>query len=343
MIVTENQTAVLRTARGIQLAQFGPESSSSLTWSRDLRETSRCELTIPNTEVDDMLPEITPWAHWIDVWDTDDSVLLWSGPILRLASSRDQLSISARDVSSLSTRTRCPITKEWRAADPSTIAAELWTSMLALHNVKATPIVRSAGQPPFNFKAEADTKFLQAVLDDLVKVGLRWCVVAGIPILGPVPTDPMVLDERDLQGDIQVIRDGTETANDILVRGADFSARAHVDLGGLNLQGLVNLDSMFGVSNLERAAREYAQSTASIRDALSLPGGLVLHPDTPVTMDDLLPGARFQVHARGLTSLMELESVEVKRDSGTLSVSVTLESVPTDTPELSEKNDRSGL
>ncbi|ADX31949.1 minor tail protein [Tsukamurella phage TPA2] len=288
-----------------------------------------------------MLPEITPWAHWLDVWDTDNSVLLWSGPILKLASSRESLTLSARDVSALTTRTRCPISKEWDASDPCRIAAELWTAMLALHNIKATPILRNAGQPPFNFKCEADTKFLQAVLDDLEKIGLRWTVVAGVPILGPVPTDATVLDERDLQGDIQVIRDGTETANDILVRGADFSARTTVPLGGLHLQGLVNLDSMFGVSNLERAAREYAQSTASIRDALSLPGGLILHPDTPVTIDDLLPGARFEVHARGLVSLMELESVEVKRSPGDLEVSVTLESVPTDAPELAT-NDRIG-
>lgn len=343
MIVTENQVAVIRTHDGVQIAQYGPEATLSNTWTRDLREVSRCELTVPHDGDIDLLPDIHPWLHWVDVWDADDDLLLWSGPIQRLASSRDALSLSARDVGAFMARTRCPLSKEWDASDPASIASELWTAMLTHHNIKATPIVRNAGQPPFNFTAEADTKFLQAVNDDLVKIGLRWCVVAGVPILGPVPTDATVLDERDLQGDIQVIRDGTETANDILVRGADFSARTTVPLNGLGLQTLVNLDSMFGVSNLNRAAREYAKHTASIRDALSLPGGLTLHPDTPVTMDDLLPGSRYEVHARGLTALMELESVEVARTSGELTVSVTLESVKDDVPELAKDDAPGGI
>lgn len=343
MIVTDNQVVAIRTYDGVQLAQFGPESSSSLTWTRDLRETSRVELAVPHEDDIDMLPEIVPWAHWIDVWDGDEGVLLWSGPITRLASSRDTLAISARDLSALMSRTRSPLTKEWDAADPATIASELWGAMIEHHNLKVTPIVRSAGQPPFNFKAEADTKLLQAVHDDLVKIGLRWCVVAGVPILGPVPTDATVLSENDLQGDIQIIRDGTETYNDVLLRGADYTARTRVPLAGLGLQTIVNMDSMFGVSNVDRAVREYATHTAAIRDALSLPGGLVLHPDTPVTIDDLLPGARFEVHARGLVSLMELESVEVSRAPGGLNVSVTLESVNTDVPELSEKSGSTNL
>ena len=50
MIVTENQTAVLRTARGIQLAQFGPESTAGLADFSHLTVVYRFHL-VPDAEI----------------------------------------------------------------------------------------------------------------------------------------------------------------------------------------------------------------------------------------------------------------------------------------------------
>lgn len=342
MIVTDNQVVSLHTASGVQLAQFTPSEQGGLKWSRTLRDVSGCDLTVvPDT---DLMPEVFPWAHWTSVWDADTGALLWTGPILKTATTRDAMTISSRDISGLLSRTRTPITKAWEARDPSAIAGELWRSMIEHHNLNVRPIERIDPEgSPFDFDVVADTNMLDTVLADLVKVGLRWTVVSGVPLLGPAPRDPVAsLTEEDFIGDgIQVVRDGAATYNDVLLRGADYSSRARVDLAGLNLQTIVNVDDMFGVSNVERAVHQYTRHTASFRDALTLAGGVELHPDAPVGIDDLIPSARFVVAARGLRTLMELESVEITRGTGSLSVGVTLESV-VELPELAELSSTTG-
>ncbi|WAB09531.1 minor tail protein [Gordonia phage Wooper] len=336
MIVTENQGVVLHTYNGIQLAQFTPSAQASLKWTRTLREVSACDLTVPTGTVG--VADLVPWLHWMSVWDLDARELLWTGPILKVTEAEDTLAITSRDISSLLARTRTPITKAWEARDPSAIARELWASMIELHNLNVSPIARVDPEgDPFDFDVTADSDMLDKAMDDLVGLGLRWSVVSGVPILGPAPTDPVAtLGERDFIGaNFTVVRDGALTYNDVLLRGADYSARARVDLGGLNLQTLVSVDDMFGISNVDRAVKQYARHTASIRSALTLPGGVELHPDAPITIDDLIPSARFVIEARGIRVLMELEQIEVTRGSGELSVSASFESI-TELPELAD-------
>ncbi|UYL88138.1 minor tail protein [Gordonia phage Evaa] len=336
MIITPNQTVSLHTYDGIQLAQFAPARQSSMLWSRNLRDVSRCELVVP-VSPDLALIDVTPWLHWVSVWDSDANTLLWGGPVQKVQTTRTALTLSCRDVSALASRTRVPITKQWDTTDPSRIAAELWRAMIELHNLNLAPIVRVDPEGDFfDFETTADTKMLNTTIDDLVKVGLSWCVVAGTPILGPVPKEPVAaLGEGDFMGELEVTRDGSATFNDVLLRGADFSSRTRVALGGLNLQTIVNVDDLFGVSNVGRAARQYARHSAGITDILTVPGGTALRPDAPVSIDELLPGARFVVEAYGLRVLMELESVEVNLDAGDVQVAVTLDSV-NELPELAE-------
>lgn len=336
MIVTDNQVISLHTYSGVQLAQFGPSDQVGLKWTRDLREVSQCDLSLAAGEIG--VADVVPWLHWVSVWDLDRTALLWTGPVLKATESLSGVTLTCRDIGSLMARTRAPITKAWSTADPSRIARELWLAMIEHHNVKSTPITRVDPEgDPFDFTVEADTKMLDSVMSDLVGLGLRWTVVAGTPILGPMPAEPIAtLGEADFIGaDIQVVRDGSVTYNDVLLRGADYSSRARVALSGLNLQTLVNADDMFGISNVDRAVKQYARHTASIRDALTLPSGITLHPDAPVSIDELVPSARFIIEARGLRSLMELETVEVTRGSGENTVSVSFESI-TELPELAE-------
>ena len=341
MIVTDNQAVSLHTATGVQLAQFGPGEQGALKWTRSLREVSTCELSVPEP---DLLADVYPWAHWLSVWDLDTPALLWTGPVLKAVASRTSLDISARDIGALLARTRCPLTKRWDSSDPSVIARALWMAMIEHHGLKTTPVSRLDPEgDPFDFTATANESMLDAVMNDLVGLGLRWSVVAGVPVLGPMPAAPLAaLSEADLIGDgLTVVRDGSETANDVMLRAADTVAQTTVPLANLALQSIVSSDSMFGISNVERALRQYARHTAQIRDSLTLPGGVEMHPDAPVSIDELVPSARFTIDARGLRSLMELDSVEVTRGGGSVAVSATFTTV-NELPELATSGD-SGL
>ncbi len=140
-----------------------------------------------------------------------------------------------------------------------------------------------------------------------------------------------------------VVRDGSKTYNDILLRGADALSRARVPMGGLNLQTIVNVDNAFGVSNVDRAVKQYARYVSKVRDSISMPDDAVLTPNAPVSIDQLVPSARITVEAFGLLIPMELHGVDVRCTPAESTVSVRLTAVDDDLPELIDIQDKSSI
>lgn len=321
-------SVAIHTLGGVHLFAFGPEHQVDLTWTRAWREVSRCDLKVPGTVVSGQLhlPLIVPWLHWCSVWGAGE--VLWTGPIQKVTVDVEFTTINAVDIGALLARTRVPITKRWDATRPENIAAELWTAMIANHGLDITPLVLPDPEgDAFDFEVETDARMLDQVNDDLVNLGLSWTVVAGTPLLGvAVSEPPPALGMDDFIGaGIQLVRDGTRTYNDILVRGAGADERTRISLHGLNLQTLVTIDSLEGISSVERAVRQYARYTAGFRDSLVLTGNTVLHPDAPVLLSQLIPSARFIIQAYDMAMLMSCEGIEVRCSAGAFDVSVSME------------------
>lgn len=336
MIVDGQPHVAIHTHRGVQLYQFLAGEQIGLSWSRELRQPSKCELQVPALYAEE-LPAIQPWVQWITVWDGRGREVLWRGPITRRARRRDSLTITAFDIGAYLRRTRCPLTKRWDATDPADIAREMWAAMIEDKNLNVRPFV----QPDplgdrFDFATVKDDTMLDQVIGDLVQMGLRWTVVGGVPYLGPMPLRPVAaLGEHDfIGGGLELVTDGESTFNDVVLRAADTISRGRVDIAGQNLQTIVNVDNMFGVSNADKAVRQYVRHTGSIRDVVVVPSGAELHPDAPVSVDQLIPSARFTVQGYGLLTLQELQSMKVTCAPGSTSVAVSLESVNDDLPEL---------
>jgi hypothetical protein len=299
-----------------------------ITWGRESNEVSRCQLSVVNSAAEQLIENIRPWYHWVSVWDGADQV--WRGPVQRIEINQAQTSIACKDASTYMWRTRVPITRTWTDLDPSEIAAALWTLMMDLHQIRAVPLVLpDVDGESFTVAAVADSRMLNQLMDDLTKIGLRWTVVAGTPVLGPPPQDPVTtLGECDFLAALQIIRDGTGTYNDVRVRGKNFAQTAIIELAGLHLQTLISIDDMFGVSNIQKATLQYAQEVGMIRDLLVVPASASLHPDAPVGLSDLVPGNHFRVDARGLSSLMRLDQMQVISNSSKYDIQVTLETIP---------------
>jgi len=327
---------------GVALYQINQTQTNQLTWGRQLRDVSTCTLTIPPlVTADQKLPDIVPWLHWVHVYDAPTAALLWSGPIQNLSTTRTAATITAKDVAALMTRTRNPITKSYDNTDPVVPAADMWNALIEQHNLPITPIVNYdpyGGR--YEYAVTADSAMMDQAISDLVGMGLYWTVVAGTPILGPAPKAPiMTLGENDFIGSgIEWVRDGASVYNDILLRGPDNLARARVTLYGLELQQIVKVDSMFGVSNVNTATAQYATYYGAIRDAIQLPNDTVVNPQTPLAVADLIPSTRFTISAFGMNVKMELEAMTVDCAAGTANLSVSLESVidPPDLPELAQ-------
>lgn len=337
-VISQQQLVSIHTAgTGTQLYQFLSNQLVDLTWTRESRTDSRCDLQIPSTLDYDRMPDLYPWLHWVAVWDDTGQNLYWSGPIQKIKGNRDGLSLSCRDVGALFSRTRCPISKRWDVTDPALIAAELLEAMVELHGVGVKPVVLpDPFGDKFDYTAKGDETMLDKAFDELVQLGLHWTVVAGRPVLGPMPR-PVVAALREDHfsgGGVTVIRDGANTYNDILLRGADALSRARVPMGGLNLQTIVNVDNAFGVSNVDRAVKQYARYVSKVRDSISMPDDAVLTPDAPISIDQLIPSARITVEAFGLLIPMELHGVDVRCTPAESTVSVRLTAVDDDLPEL---------
>ncbi len=324
----------VHTVDGKPIGDFPCRAVLGNKWGREQTEVSIGDFSIATGEGEELLEDLRPWLHWITVWDNDVGV--WTGPIQKATLGSETSTITARDVSTFMWRTRVPISRTWSETSPVDIALELWNLMLQQHRVQTVPqAIPTLADSTFTVRADADSQMLHQVMDLLVKVGLDWTVVGGRPVLGTFPQTPIVeLHECDFLVEIQRIRDGTQTFNNVRVQGQNFAQTGIVPLAGMDLQGLVSLDDLSGVDNIQRATREYVGGSAAIRDTLYIPPGASLHPDAPVTLDDLVPGRVFLVHSGAVSNLMRLESMAVSETPESFDVQVSLTAIPPDLGQL---------
>lgn len=346
-IVDPFQEVSIHTADGVQIEQFHADEQTSLQWTRALREKSVCNLVAPTPPGVNPRTWITPLSYWMSVFDSTGTELYWTGPIVYSDGDRDSVTITGQDVSFFAAATNVPITKRYETAFPEDIAAELYGHIARQHNLRIRPITRRDPEgDPFDFQLKQDEQNVASVIEQLAGLGLYWSVVAGVPVLGRASSRAITaFSEQDfVEGGLKWVRDGRESFNEVLVRGAEDLARANLPMGGLHLQKIVNIEDMFAVGNVQRAADQHVRQTGFIRDALTVPDGAKLHPDAPVDIQHLVPSTRFNVEAFGLLQTMELEGIEVNVSSGDASVSVNLESVrpKTDLEKASKSSSDSG-
>lgn len=340
-IVHQRQAVSIHTRSGIKIVDFLPEDMTELDWTRELRDTSRCTVTLPPFPQSEALEEC-PWEHWASVWGENamgrESTLLWTGPLQNVRTNRARAQVTAADASSFYAKTRVPMSKSWDGTYPGKVAAELWEQIIELHGlgIKQMYLPDPEGEP-FTFAVVDDDSDLSKVFSDLVRLGLRWTIVCGVPILGPAPTRSIFsLTHDDFLGDgLELVRDGTQSANDIVVRNANAKSRKRYKMGSLNLQALVTLDDTQGVSNAERSTAEYARHLSRIHDSITMSGATELRPEAPVSIEQLIPSVRGDIFAYNRLTTMELESVEVNLSDGRATVSVDMEAV-VDLTELEE-------
>lgn len=315
----------VRTWDGRPVGELACNASTSASWRRDRNEVTPCSIDTYSVDAG----ELIPWVHWVDVWEDDEVV--WSGPIQEVGTelATGATRIDAKDVAVFQWYTRTPTTQRWSGLDPAPIARDLWRDMLRLHQIDAEPeLLPTVAPERFNFKTTADTRMLNQVMDELVRIGLTWTVVAGRPILGNQPDDPIAhLDACDFLVGLRRVRSGKRAANDVRVQGSNWAQTERTEMAGLHLQALVSLDNLYGVENITAAARQYLREVGAIRDVLEVPAGASLHPDAPVTTADLVPGRVFAVHAGELAGLMRLKTVEVSWSGTARDVQVTFDAV----------------
>lgn len=330
-VFADTQLAVsVHTVDGRLVGDFPCNMINNFTFGREATEVSTASFQVSTQGDPELVEELRQWVHWVTFWLGDTAV--WTGPIWNVRIGRTITTVSARDPSIFMWRTRVPITRTFTDTAPARIADTVWRLMNQLHGIKGTPLVLpGVVQDTFTVSATADTRYLHQFMDELVKVGLQWTVVAGRVILGEFPRSPVAeLQECDFLIELERQRDGSQVFNDVRVQGQNWASTAVADLAGLRLQGLVSMDDMFGASNIQRATQQYARQVARLRDDLVVPANASLHPQAPVTYDDLIPGRVFAVYTETASQLMRLDQLTVNGSQEALDVQVTLVALQND-------------
>lgn len=323
----------LHTVSGGVVGDFPCQIIGGITWGREAEEVSICEITVMTEGDPELIEEIRPWVHRVTVWQ--DGAAVWTGPIQQVTIGSSITKIAARDPSTFMWRTRVPLTKTWEGERPESVADEVLRLMLDLHRLPGAPMIVPTVSPNFTYHADADIRMVNQLMDDLTKLGLHWTVVSGTFVLGQYSLEPVAeLAECDFLVEIERLRDGVDTFNDVRLQGQNWAEVAVADLAGLQLQTLVSLDNLFGVGNVQQAAALYAQQSSRIRDVIKVPSGASLHPDAPVELSDLVPGKVVRVSAGGIVNLMRVDAMRVTTTPGGFDRQVTLVSIPELIPSL---------
>lgn len=312
--------------------------ASSLQWGRVLDDSSSAQIKVNlasgNVECCALASSLRTWGHQIRI--SRDGVLVWEGPIVNLEYGREELVITARDVTAwLSRRVVRTILDYRTATDLTTIALGLIEHGFQRDDPNVLAYVQATLS---NVKGERyygldEPKYVLDELNELARTGIDYtCIGRRIAVFPELSNDSLpVLRQDDFLDELRVTEDGLGAATYAQVRGSGVVGH----FGGES--------SFYGL--LEFAAQEdniLDEATANLRAEaiveagnpaplyVTTPGQSRLACTAPVEINQLVPGIRVPVTialgelCRSVSTTMRLISLDVQVEAGEENVSVEL-------------------
>lgn len=318
---------------------------SSYNWSRLLDDVSKAEVTValggdPFFTCGQCLADTEPWCHELHVWRDGEEV--WVGPIQEIEYSFNEITVRASDSLAwlgvrIPTASIAPAVPE----DLTTTAIGLLTQAFSEDSPTYTCEMDNLFTEPSGHVIqtfyEAYNQTALEILRDLGELGLNFTTLGRTIVLvgDSIPLTPLILlNDEHVIGNIVVTKDGTLQGNRFYVHFNDD--------GGIPVVG--EAAEFYCYSAIERirdgeglpdgasagqAADQYAAASAITPRVVEIPSGSRLSPDTPWTINQMVPGARVDVAITrlplALTSSFILTGVEVTGNSADgESVGITL-------------------
>ena len=303
-------------------------------WSRKLDEVSDAEVEIQlsgdaTLACCQCLAETEPWCHELHIWRDGEEV--WVGPVQEIEYTSNSIIVRALDsLAWLGVRIP-PFNVNYTASDTElTVIAE---AILSLAFASDSPeytceydgrYIVPTGRLEKRFYAAYDMTALD-MLQNMAETGINYTTLGRTIVLvgDSDPLTPLViLTDEHIMGEVEVTKDGTVQGNVFYVHyEGDEGIPAHREavekycyqaIERLRNDGLPNLGSAEGV------AEALASEAAIAPRVLVVPDGSRLSPDTPWTINEMVPGARVDVAITRLcltlTQSFRLTAVEVFYD-----------------------------
>lgn len=325
---------------------------STATWARVLDDVSEAEVVCNfggNSDFTccECLARVEPWCHELHIWR--DSEEVWVGPIQQIEYTDTTATVRAGDALAW-LGVRIPPGNIDYTADTGAGAADL--------RIIAEDVLTIAfGQDNPTFTCELDNlyavdtgevsqRFFEGfnetcldILLDLADTGLNFTTLGRTIVLtgDDEPLTPLVLlNDEHIIGDIKVTKDGTTQGNRYYVHfeddeGIPASAEAADFYCYSAIERIRDGDGLVDQASASDLAGIYVQASAIAPRMIEVPSGSRLSPDTPWTINEMVPGARVDVAVTrlclDLTQSFILTGVEVRYSDAGEEIGITLSPV----------------
>lgn len=324
---------------------------NKLSFSRELSEVSQASLEAQMPE--DIANLIEPWVYRLSVYRND--VLVWHGAVTKVRSVGRSVKLEAADGAVMFDRRRIPLNRTWRQHDATQAMQTMVEDALGyLDPVDLVDnLIAYESRIWVTSHYVAGEAMVADAVADFVDQGLVWTVAAGRLLVGPVGarrTTAQITD-RDFDGEVAIIKDGTEMVTDALVVGKGVNAiyTAGVTPYGM-LQTIEKDDGAVREYECEQAAKRLVEDFRQAPRSIEVSGSSRLLPSAPVSIEELIPGVRVPVASNqtGITvgSTMQLTKLDVDVSDSGETVKITLEETsvvdtPSELPDPAEMDWRS--
>ncbi|AJE32508.1 hypothetical protein B842_03275 [Corynebacterium humireducens NBRC 106098 = DSM 45392] len=317
---------------GRVLWQTTDQTQQTVTWRRERNATTQA--TVVALMRPDVAHRLEPWVHLMSVYRND--LLVWHGVVMTTRVSGTRAEITAADGSVLFSRRRVPHNRTWAQHDATQVMRTMVEDACGYADV--TGLVEAITARESRLWVTAGWTAAECMLSDVVahleELGLVWCVNAGRLLIGPVAAEYTTAQVTDhhVDGQITVVKDGSEVVTDALVVGKGVWGQYTVGSTPVGLvQSIEKADGLVRAEECEQQAERVVRDAKVAPRRVEVPSGSRLLPTAPVTIEELVPGVRVPVSTRQtgvvIGSVMQITEVEVTADASGEEVSVTFSEV----------------
>lgn len=311
------------------------EGVTEWRWERQLSGMSEAMVMMPPSAR--VARRVEPWLHLLTMFADGEPV--WHGVVTRLTAAKDGVTVDAADGAVFFKRRRLPAGRTFDQRDASQVMQQVVVDGMTVSDPLGVSDALHAVDSRIWVVVDeaANSVMIEDIIDDLVKAGLQWTFMAGTLLVGPVMSrfETGQLTDRHIGGSVTVTKDGGDVVTDILVTGEGVWAQRAIPDDRIIIQDIEDMNKVTSVSECENSA-EAILKEKGVSPVLVDVAGAELPPETPISIQQLVPGVRVPVASRStgveVGAVLQLEKIVV--DTG--KVALTLGTAPPSWEERQE-------
>lgn len=277
----------------------------------------------------------------VDHEDTDlvilsDGIVRWRGPVMRAAYGRGYTRVEAKDMLAWLTMRVIREDRTYDDEDLSDIFVEIWNESVAsidppVHDL----VVQKSGVRETRQVRRQEFRLAWNVVREMLDTGLDVTTFGSRIMVGQHQQEPIILTMDDIQGDVEIVKDGDAFRNFIYTDAADDITGIYPDgdprgSNGYPLVEYVNVDSQIpDVESATRASQSMYDFAARGIRRVRANGGLVLLPSRDLDYRDIIAGRPVTFTANETcytqTETLRLGSMRVVAEAGVDRVEINLQ------------------